>query len=113
MAVNRPGEEKPLDLTAELPGSPLRWGIAWRVDDAEPGTIILVHVVPGSPAANAGLKTGDRIYQVGGRDFADEGAFAQLAKNLPETVQLLVERDGRLRTVMLQFRQVEPFKRAA
>jgi C-terminal processing protease CtpA/Prc len=83
------------------------------VDDAEPGTIILVHVVPGSPAANAGLKAGDRIYQVGGRDFADEGAFAQLAKTLPEPVQLLVERDGRLRTVMLQFRRAEPSKRAA
>jgi S1-C subfamily serine protease len=113
MAVNRPGDEKSLDLTAELPGSPLRWGIAWGVDDAEPGTIILVHVVPGSPAANAGLKAGDRIYQVGGRDFADEWAFAQLAKTLPEPVQLLVERDGRLRTVLLQFRQDEPSKRAA
>jgi len=38
-----------------LAGRPLRLGITWRVDDAEPGTIILTHVVPGTPAARAWL----------------------------------------------------------
>ena len=55
LTVNRPGTEKPLDVKVALLGSPLRWGILWRVDDAEPGTVILTHVVPGSPAARAGL----------------------------------------------------------
>ncbi len=113
LTVKRPGEEQPLDLTVELPGSPLRWGIVWRVDDAEPGAIILTYIVPGSPAAHAGLGAGDRIYQVGGRDFADEASFAQLAKTLPLPLQLLIERDGRLRTVVLQSLQVESVKRAA
>ncbi len=113
LTVKRPGEEKPLDLTADLSGSPLRWGIVWRVDDAEPGVVILTHVVPGSPAARAGLAAGDRIYQVGGRDFADEAGFAQLAKTLSLPIQVLVERDGRLRIVVLQFRQAEPSRRAA
>jgi hypothetical protein len=113
MTVKRPGEEKSLDLPVKLPGSPLRWGILWRVDDAEPGVVILTHVVPGSPAAQAGLGIEDRIYQVGGRDFTDETAFALLAKTLSKPVQLLVERNGRLRTVTLQPRQAEPLKRAA
>jgi hypothetical protein len=113
MTVKRPGEEKTLVLPVKLPGSPLKWGILWRADDAEPGVIILTHVVRGSPAAQAGLGVEDRIYQVGGRDFADEAGFALLAKTLSEPVQLLVERDGRLRSVLLRPRQVEPLKRAA
>jgi C-terminal processing protease CtpA/Prc len=100
-------------LKVELPGSPLRWGFVWRVDDVEPGAIILVHVVPGSPAAVAGLHIGDRIYQVAGRDFADEAAFALLAKTLPAPLQLLVERDGRLRVVSLEVPQARPARRAA
>ena len=113
LTVKRPGNEKLLALTADLPGGPLRWGITWRVDDAEPGVVILTHVVPGSPAASAGLAAGDRIYQVAGRDFADETVFAQLAKTLPLPIQLLVERDGRLRTTVLPLPQAEPAKRAA
>jgi membrane-associated protease RseP (regulator of RpoE activity) len=113
LVVQRPGDEKSLQLKAELAGSPLRWGIMWRVDDAEPRSIILTYVVPGSPAALAGLAAGDRIYQVAGRDFADEAAFAQLAKTMPLPLQLLVERDGRLRIVVLQSSQSEPIKRAA
>ena len=72
-------------MVVQLPGAPLRWGIAWRLDDAEPGTIVLTYVVPGSPAANAGLRVGDRVYQVGGRDFADEATFVQWAKSPPRT----------------------------
>jgi S1-C subfamily serine protease len=113
LMVKRPGEQELLELTATLTGSPLRWGVAWRVDDAEPGVIILTYVVPGSPAARAGLLAGDRIYQVGGRDFADEAGFALLANTLSQSVQLLVERNSRLRTLTIQFRQTEPLKRAA
>jgi predicted metalloprotease with PDZ domain len=111
--IQRPGEEKLREIKFELPGNALRWGILWRVDDAEPGVIILSHVVPGSPAAWAGLQSGDRIYQVAGRDFADEAAFALLAKTLPVPLQLLVERNGQLRIVVLQIPKAESVKRAA
>jgi len=113
LMLNRPGQEKPLELKAELPDKPLRWGIVWRVDDAEPGVVILTHVVPGTPAARADLRVGDRIYQVAGRDFADEAGFVELTKNQPERLPLLVERDGRLRVVLLQRPQAEPLRRAA
>jgi len=99
--VRRTGHAEPLQRTVQLAGKPIRLGIFWRVDDAEPGTIILTHVVLGSPAARAGLRPGERIYQVAGRDFADETEFAQLARTLPEPLELLVERNGQVRTVVL------------
>jgi len=110
--VYRQGRREPQEMTFELTGKPLRLGITWRVDDAEPGTVIITHVVPGSPAAFAGLSRGDRIYQVAGQDFADDAEFARLATSLPEPLELLVERDGQLRIVVLHF-QSKPTKRAA
>jgi hypothetical protein len=113
LALQRKGEEKIADISVELPGQPLRLGITWRVDEAEPGTIILTHVVPGTPAARAGLQAGDRIYQIAGRDFADETAFVEMLKTQADPLELLVDRDGKLRTVVIQFRQAKPLKRAA
>ncbi len=121
MTVKRSGEpntntntnRKTLELKVTLDGDPLRWGMVWRVDDAEPGTVILTHVVRGSPAARASLAPGDRIYQVGGRDFADESGFVRLVKTPSESLQLLVERDGRLRPVTVRLRRIEPLKQAA
>ena len=112
VAIRRADQEEPLELTVKLDDKPMRLGLTWRVDPAEPGTIILARVVPGTPAARAGLRVGDRIYQIAGRDFADDAEFAKLAKTLPGPLQLLVERDGKLRTVVLHF-QNEPLKRAA
>jgi hypothetical protein len=90
----------------QRPGDPpLRLGIAWRIDDTEPDTVIISHVATGSAAAAAGLRVGDRIYRVGGRDFANDTAFANLARTLPGPLVLLVERDGRLRSVVLHFPQ--------
>ncbi len=83
-----------------------------KVDDAEPGTIILTYVVPGSPAARAGLEVGDRIYQVAGEDFADDAEFAQRAKAHLGPMELTVERDGQIRTAVLHFTP-QPVRRAA
>jgi hypothetical protein len=113
LMLRRAGAAKPLPLKLELLGNPLRWGMAWRVDDAEPGVVILTHVVPGTPAARANLRIGDRICQVGGRDFVDETDFFRAMKSLPERLPLLVERDGRMQSVVLQSRQAEPIRRAA
>jgi hypothetical protein len=113
LTLRRPGAEKPVQLKLELPGNPLRWGIGWRVDDAEPGVVILTHVVPGTPAARADLRVGDRICQVGGRDFADEADFLRALKSPPERLPLLIERHGRVRVIILQTLQIEPARRAA
>ena len=42
---------EPVPLAELLDGTPLRLGISWRVDDAEPGTIVVSQVVPESLAA--------------------------------------------------------------
>ncbi len=93
--------EAPEAITRRAEDPPMRLGLAWRTDDAEPDTVIVSQVVAGSAAAQAGLRTGDRIYRVGGRDFAGDTAFAHLARTLPGPLELLVERDGRLCTVLL------------
>ena len=99
--IHRPGLDGPLELSVELDGEPLRLGISWLTDDAEPNTVVVTNVVAGTPAAIAGLKTGDRIYQVAQRDFAGEDDFAKLVGTLPGPLSLLVERDGRLRDVVI------------
>ncbi len=111
--LKRKAEEKTAEISVDLSGQPLRLGITWRVDEAEPGTIILTNVVPGTPAARAGLQAGDRIYQVAGRDFTDETAFVEMLKTQADSLDLLVDRDGKLRTAVIQFKQSEPLKRAA
>ena len=80
---------------------------------ARAGRGVLTHVVPGSPAARAGLRTGDRVYQVAGHNFSDESGFVRLVKTRADSLQLLVERDGRLRIVILRLQQINPAKRAA
>ena len=47
-----------------------------------------------------------------GRDFADDEEFLELAGAQPGPVELLVERDGQLRTAVLRF-ETQPVKRAA
>src|SRR5262245_2706474 len=54
---------------------PPRLGISWREDDAEPGSVFLVRVVEGTPAAAAGLEVGDRIDELDGQPFRDAAAF--------------------------------------
>lgn len=100
------------DRPVRLGGKPLRVGITWRVDEAAPCTVILTHVVAGSPAALAGLRGGDRVYQIAGKAFTDDARFAELIKTLPGPLELLVERDGKLRVVVLDF-DAKPLERAA
>jgi hypothetical protein len=58
------------------------------------------------------LRRGDRIYQVAGRDFADDGQFAQWVVTLPGPLELLVEREGRLTAIVVDFTP-EATRRAA
>lgn len=91
--VRRNGEV--LTLNVRFTGPPRRLGIAWRTDACEPGTLMLSRVVPGSPAAVAGLQTGDRIYSVGGKPPVSDDEFLATIKRT-ERLTLAVERRGRL-----------------
>ncbi|MHC4402731.1 MAG: M20/M25/M40 family metallo-hydrolase [Planctomycetota bacterium] len=106
--VERPDRDEPLLLTVRLEGHPMRLGIRWRTDDAEPGAVILSHVVAGSPASDEGLRVGDHVYQIDGRDFADQTEFRQRARSLPGPIRFLIERDGQLRTVEIPLESLPP-----
>jgi peptidase M28-like protein/PDZ domain-containing protein len=103
--VEREKAAEPITLKLQLAGQPLRLGIAWRVDDAEPSIVQIVRVVPGSPAEEAGLRLFDRIYEVDGRRFASSDEFANLLQGDQGPTQWLVESSGRIKTV-----EVTPLK---
>lgn len=103
LEVARGGVEKPIELRVQLAGQPLRLGISWRLDDAEPGVVILARVVPDSPAARAGLRVNDRIYEVAGQSFSNDAELRQLVSEpAVESLELLTERQGRLQSVRLE-----------
>lgn len=101
--VEREGEEKPVELTVRLRGDALRVGIHWRTDEAEPNSVILTRVVPGSPADHAGLQAGARLYRVNGRDFSSNEEFKELITAERESLRLTVEHQGRVREAVLKF----------
>jgi hypothetical protein len=115
-AARNESEETRRTLAQQPPqipeGKPLRIGIVWRSDDAEPGTAVLSWVEPGSPAARAGLQADDRIHQVNGRGFADEDELSKLLSTLPGPIHLGIERNGQVLGVELQIR-TNPLRRAA
>ena len=63
--------------------------------------VVVREVAPGSPAAKAGLKSGDRIIKVGGQDPKDvEGFMKAVAAYKPgERVKLMINRDGKEKSI--------------
>ena len=102
LTVERPSEKSPIELTVQLLGPPIRVGIAWREDDAEPGSIIIARVVPESPADKAGLVVGDRICQLDGKRFSNGDEFQQRLTTASGKIELQMERQGRERTLVLE-----------
>jgi C-terminal processing protease CtpA/Prc len=102
LMVEHPGESEPAAVTVSLAGKPVRLGISWEPDQAEPSTVMLTQVVAGSAAEQAGLQARDRVYQVNGQDFAGSNGFADLVTKSAGSVQLLVERKGHLQDFTIQ-----------
>jgi len=85
-----------------LRGVPVDYGFEWRIDDAEPQTVIVTAVLSGSPADLAGLKTGHRILKVEASRPAGREAFRQQLLSAEDTVPFEVEADGQLSVLTLQ-----------
>ncbi len=100
MTVQRAGEEQPLPLLVTLAGSPVRIGISWRMDDADPSMAMITKVVSGSPGHRAGLRPRDRIYAVGGQSFTTSLELLQLFK-ADSPIEVTTERRGKVQTVSL------------
>ncbi len=94
------------------PDKPLRVGIVWRNDDADPGVAVVTYVAPGSPAERAGIQVGDRIYRVGGKPFATDAELGQWLRTLPGPLPIQIERQGRISTREIHF-DAAPMQRAA
>ncbi|HEX8616961.1 MAG TPA: trypsin-like peptidase domain-containing protein [Thermoanaerobaculia bacterium] len=77
---------------------------AKRLDHAAQRGAVVVRVFADSPAAAAGLKTGDVITAVGGKPIDSREAFSTATATLGSgaTVQLTVNRGGAQRTVSLR-----------
>ena len=99
--VERPGTETPLLLKVTPRGEPVRVGITWRLDDGEPGTAIVTQVIYGSAAHVAGINLADRVYSVGGQLFRTQEDFIRLLTSAVSPLEMVVERDGRLRRATL------------
>ncbi|MCA9248169.1 MAG: M28 family peptidase, partial [Planctomycetales bacterium] len=95
LVVEREGEE-PSTFSVQLAGSPVRIGMAWRSDPAEPETVFLTRVVPGSLAARCGLQVGDRIHQLDGHSFNGMTEFGRLVQDLVPGNTVVIEREGRI-----------------
>jgi hypothetical protein len=102
LSWRRPGGAALINRAVRLTGTPLRLGVTWRRDEAEPNTVVLTHVVAGSAAAKAGLRAGDRIYRVGGQDLADDDLLRQWAQSAAGAQSVLTEREGRIQAVELR-----------
>jgi serine protease Do len=101
LQVVRAGSDKPLPLAVTLPPVPPRLGVWWRESDAEPGAVMVAHVVPGSPAARAGVQRLDRIHALGGQPLANSADFQRLATTLAPPFDMLLERNGRMVSIVV------------
>ena len=75
-----------------------------RVDDAEGGGARLAEVVPGGPAADAGLKQGDVVTEVDGNSIesADDLRLAVENHKPGDSLQLTVKRDGDTKSITVE-----------
>jgi hypothetical protein len=98
--VERSGQAEPITLQIALRGNPVRFGLTWKTDDAEPAVAILTQVVEGSPAQKAGLEPLDRLLPPPGEQREMDAWLRELADST-EPVTLRVERRGRIREVVV------------
>ncbi len=116
--VLREGKEKTLPITvtelkeerlAGEPGEPdEESAVGLVVEDLDPQLarrfglkeskgVVVVNVMPGTPAAEAGFRRGDIILEVNGKDVPTVSAFQKLMTGLPKKsfVRFLIKRQGR------------------
>jgi Peptidase family M28/PDZ domain len=93
---------QPQELECALHGQPVRIGISWREDSAEPHTAIISYVIYGSPAHIAGLKPGDRILSLNGERIENIEDLSKRVATPHEQFTFLRERHGQIESVVVK-----------
>jgi len=103
LELRREGIVEPIDLRISLSGKPIRLGLSWRSDEAEPDAVYVTRIIPFSPAASTDLKIHDRIYAVNGESLQGQQDLVTRVQKLMGTgvseILLEVESRGVLREV--------------
>ncbi|MCS7237986.1 MAG: M28 family peptidase [Thermoguttaceae bacterium] len=86
-----------------LRGKPAPFGLLLGLDPADPGVAVVLDVVPLSAGATAGLKRGDRIWEIDGQPLGNDPltAVEEWARNWQKyssrpSLRLTIEREGRV-----------------
>ena len=106
--LQRPGHTDPIDLNVELRGEPVRLGISWQTDAALPDALVIIRVVPDSPADRAGLKVGDILMSYAGQAITSDEEFRQRMLSDPGPLSLTIERHGQPRDVHVELYEPKP-----
>jgi len=86
----------------DQPGNPSgRWGIGTREDPGEPGSPVVVRVWRESAADRGGLRVGDRILTIDSSRIVSQGDMVERLRTAGPTVEIDVERRGRIARLML------------
>lgn len=102
LQVRRKDQDKLLELPVTLSGKPVKLGIQWQSDEADPKVIVISDIIESSPAALAELKINDRIYEIDGEKIENSEEFRKLVRSRKLPFSLLVERKGRLKKIDIQ-----------
>lgn len=97
--ILRDDEEQSLNV--ELQGEAVVFGFQWRHDDAEPGVLPVIRVLPGSPAERSGLRRGHRIVRLNGQRPGTDDELKELLSNSTDAVKVEIEARGRIKTIEL------------
>ena len=84
-----------------LRGKPMRLGISWREDMANPNTPMVSRVIPGSPAAKAGIAIMDRIHAVNGKPWQYGEGERNPFVDATFPIEITYERNGQLGETIL------------
>jgi carboxyl-terminal processing protease len=79
------------DVYSQIEGNFVGLGVELKADN---GALLIVHVIPGSPAQRAGIKDGDRIVMVDGRsttEMSTDEAAAMLTGEEGSSVRVVAE----------------------
>ena len=95
------------DVYSQIEGNFVGLGVELKADK---GALLIVHVIPGSPAERAGIKDGDRIVAVDGRsteELSTDEAAAMLTGEEGSAVRVVAETAGQRRELTIRREHVE------